>query len=114
MMEIISLVDFKLKTGLDAVLYYASQEEENKKDIKNLHYGQIWKNYLIENNKEEMMNIIMNGALNSKIREVDKIATNYKNNTLTDLIEKNKNENSTILDNTAEEMTIKNIIENFI
>ena len=114
MIQKISLLDFKLKTGLDAVLYYASQEEENKKDIKNLHYGQIWKNYLIENNKEKIMDIIMNGNLNTKIREIDKIAINYKNKVLNDLIEKNKNENSTILDNTAEEMTIKNIIENFI
>ena len=114
MIETISLLDFKLRKGLDAILYYASQEYENKKDIKDLHYGQIWKKYLIENNKEKIMDIIMKGSLNNKIREVDKIATDYKNNTLNDLIEKNKNENITILNNIAEEMTIKNIIEKFI
>lgn len=106
----ISIKNFKPITTLDELLALVPKKEE----VSDLYFGILWKNKLMENNKDKITNIILNGDLSNKIEYVNKIA-NYYNSYILENLKKYKFIISIdFLKNIANELTIKNIIENDI
>lgn len=105
----LSIANPQFINSLDELLALVSNKVDSNITIENLYFGQVWKKYLIENNKEEITNMIINATLSNKIKEVDKIANTYKNYIFNNL-SKGKI-NIKLLENIADELTIKNVIE---
>lgn len=97
--------------SLDELLSLVTNKTDSTVNIKDLYFGQLWKKHLIENNKEKVTNMIINGPLGDKMKEVDKIANNYKKYIFSNLSKKEILININLLENIANEITIKNVIE---
>ncbi|MDE6182436.1 MAG: TnpV protein [Eubacteriales bacterium] len=105
----LSITNPQFINSLDELLALVSNKVDSNITIENLYFGQVWKKYLIENNKEKVTNMIINGTLSNKIKEVDKIANIYKDYIFSNLSKGKININ--LLENIADELTIKNVIE---
>ena len=106
----ISIKNFKPITTLDELLALVPKKEE----VSDLYFGILWKNNLMENNKDKIINIILNGDLSNKIEYVNKIANTYYSYILENLKKYKFIISIDFLKNIANELTIKNIIENDI
>lgn len=105
----LSITNPQFINTLDELLALVSNKADSNITIENLYFGQVWKKYLIENNKEKVTNMIINGTLSNKIKEVDMIANTYKDYIFNNLSKGKININ--LLENIADELTIKNVIE---
>ncbi|MFR4987535.1 MAG: hypothetical protein ACLUCH_09090, partial [Lachnospirales bacterium] len=70
----LSITNPKFINTLDELLDLVSNEKVSNINIGDLYFGQLWKKYLMENNKEKITDMIMAGNLSNKIKEVDSIA----------------------------------------